>query len=84
MENTIINIESKYIKYRFLYNEQRYVLICLVDEPSEDDEMYLAKEEILEDGTVIIRNIESDEEYIRVEEEFERQMLDLGDEENDG
>ena len=83
MDNLVINLEEKYVQYRFNYNGNTYVLICLQEEPTEEDEMYFAKEDVLEDGTKIIRDIESDEEYKEIRKECQKQMLEIGDEEDD-
>lgn len=82
MDNLIVNLEEKHIKHRFIYNDQVYLLICLQDDPTEKDEFYFAKESYLEDGTIIVRNIEEDEEYSAVKREFQKRMIDVGDDED--
>ena len=83
MENLIINVEEEHIKYRFQYKNNVYVLISFSKELIENEDVYFAKQDVLEDGTIIIRNIESDSEFKEVKREFKKQMIDIGEDEDD-
>lgn len=83
MENQLVTISEENVQCRFQLENNSYVLICFNENPTEEDEMYFAVEEKLDDGMVIVRNIDSDEEYQRVVEKFESLMSEIGDEDKD-
>ena len=83
MENELITIPEENICLRFSLGDQVYVVISNSVDVEENDEIYFAKENLI-DGIKIIRNIESDEEYNKVLVEYEKIINDFGeDEEND-
>lgn len=63
---------------RFVIKNQLYVLIALNTEPQYGEDLYFAKEDILDDGTSIVRSIESNEEYKMVIETFESLIQKIG------
>ena len=83
MEDKLISIPAENIQMEFEVEGQSYVVFTNSDAPNEGDLLYFAKKEILEDGTIFIRDIQSDEEYAQVEKEFNKILDLMEDDENE-
>lgn len=70
-ENYIMNLSEENICLEFSFGDKMYAVVSREIELGEDGEIYLVKVSIV-DGVKLLRNIDSDEEYSKVEEEYER------------
>ena len=72
MNNELINIPDENIVMEFQINGQNYVVLSNYEELQEDDVVFFAKKDFIENGDCIIRDIESDEEYNEVIKVYEK------------
>lgn len=77
MNNELIKLKQENIKYRFVLDNQVYVLISFNPDTTKSEELYFAKEDILDGQTIFIRSISSNEEYKKVVRAFEKQMREM-------
>ena len=84
MEDQLITFTDDNIYLEFSFEGKDYAVISESKDLKDDDDVYIVKVENL-DNEMIARNIESDEEYQKVKDEFERILdeysLDEGEEE---
>lgn len=71
MNKELIEINEENIQMNFYIDDQEYVVLTEKPEINEGDSLYFAKKEYLDSQNIIIRNIESDEEYNRVVSKYE-------------
>lgn len=79
MNNDLIEINEENIQMNFYIDDQEYVVLTEKPEINEGDSLYFAKKEYLDNQNIIIRNIESDEEYNRVLSKYEELLSMMGD-----
>ena len=77
----IINIDKERIISNFTLDEQNYCVLSNNNEDTEDSTIYFAKIDYLDDNSMILRNIELDDEYEMVSRYFDGMLSLIGDEE---
>ena len=80
MENQLITIPTENIICEFELEDNHYCAFSETEELIEGENMYFAKMDELDDEFVILRNIESDEEYARVLQKYNEITNLIGDE----
>ena len=71
MNNDLIEINEENIQMNFYIDDQEYVVLTEKPEINEGDALYFAKKEYLDSQSIILRNIENNEEYNRVLSKYE-------------
>lgn len=71
MEDQLITFTDDNIYLEFNFEGNDYAVISESKDLKDDDDVYIVKVDYL-DNEMIARNIESDEEYQKVKNEFER------------
>ena len=82
MFDEVIEIPEENIFMDFELDGQKFIVFSNSPELNEGDDVFFAKQDIV-DGVRLIRNIEDDEEFAKVEAEYERRLEILGEDEED-
>lgn len=81
MDDQLVEFSSDQIQFSFLLDGKEYVVYSLRKNPVEGDDLFFGRIEYLDEGIPFVMNI-SDEEYDKVNEEFQS-YLALADEDEE-
>lgn len=79
----IVNDENIIMQFRIDDGDQEYIVYSDTPGPSDDDTVYFAKINMTEEGYNVMRNIENDEEYRKVLEQYNKIIEAMGDDSNE-